>query len=68
MSYKSFLDFHVLQVTLYKKNQKFNWISFFYEYNQVLFWQDPSKTISLIVNGLITNGLIKINGLKGLLA
>jgi len=33
MNYQSFLDFHVLQVTLYKKNQKFNWISFFHDYN-----------------------------------
>jgi len=59
MNYQSFLDFHVLQVTLYKKIQKFNWISFFHECNQVLFWQDPSKTTSLIVTGLVTNGLRK---------
>ena len=52
MNYQSFLDYYVLQVTLYKKKIKFNWISFFHEYNQVLLWQDPSKTTLLIVNGL----------------
>ena len=57
INYQSFLDFHVLQVTLYKKKLKFNWILFFHEYNQVLLWQVPSKTTSLIVNGLVTNGL-----------
>ena len=29
MNYQSFLEFHVLQVTLYKKKLKFNWIFFF---------------------------------------
>ena len=58
MNYQSFLDFHVSQVTLYKKNFKFNFISFFHLYNQVLLWPDPSKTTLLIVNGLVTNGLM----------
>ena len=58
MNYHSFFRFscftgHPVQ----KKIQKFNWISFFHEYNQVLFWQGPSKTTSLKVNGLVTNEL-----------
>ena len=57
MNYQSFFRFSCFAGYPVPKKFK-NLIEYrFFEYNQVLFWQDPSKTTSLIVNGFVTNGI-----------